>query len=243
MLRNFFTSRTGRAIGAASIGLASLSLTVAATSTIAGAAIATPSITSLSPTSVHTVGGTAVTIKGKSLTDKGYTTTVKVGTLVIKPSKSATTSVTFTSPAELSSVNSEPVSVSVAKKGQKTLTSKAKTLTYTVGAPAAYPAADARGDRGHLRSETPAAGPTSGGTTVTITGLYFASNAAVAFGSTEGVSTHFVSSTELTSVSPAEGVGRSTSPSRTRAPRMRSRRWTLTTPSSTRGPRIFPRRR
>ncbi|MGD0392736.1 MAG: IPT/TIG domain-containing protein [Acidimicrobiales bacterium] len=181
---------------------------MAATSTIAGAAIATPSITSLSPSSVHTSGGTTVTIAGKSLTDGGYTTSVKVGTIVLKPTgKSSATKVTFVAPAELATVKSEAVSVSVAKKGQKTLTSKTKTLTYTVAPPPPTPPLTPAVTEVTSGRETPAAGPTAGGTTVTITGLYFASNAAVAFGSTEGVSTHFVSSTELTSVSPPEAVG------------------------------------
>ena len=208
MLRNLFTSRTGRAIGAASIGLASLSLTVAATSTIAGAATPTPSITSLTPGSVLTTGGATVTIAGKGLSDSGYTTTVNVGTISLKPTgKPAGTKVTFTAPAEFSSVHSESVTVSVAKKGQKTLTSKAKTLTYTVPPPPPTPPLTPAVTAVSSGRESPAAGPTGGGTTVTITGLYFATNATVAFGTTAGTSTHFVSSTELTSVSPAEGVG------------------------------------
>ena len=87
-----------------------------------------------------TTGGATVTIAGKSLTDSGYTTTVNVGTISLKPTgKPAGTKVTFTAPAELSSVHSESVTVSVAKKGQKTLTSKAKTLTYTVPPPPPTP--------------------------------------------------------------------------------------------------------
>jgi hypothetical protein len=208
MLRNLFTSRTGRAIGAASIGLASLSLTVAATTTIAGAATPTPSLTSLSPTSVLTTGGKTVTITGKSLTDSGYTTTVNVGTESLKPTgHPSATRVTFLAPAEFTSVHSESVTVSVAKSGQKTLTSKAKTLTYTVPPPPPTPPLTPAVTAVSSGPDSPAAGPAAGGTTVTITGLYFASNATVAFGSTAGVSTHFVSSTELTSVSPAEAVG------------------------------------
>ncbi len=203
MLRNLLTSRTGRALGAASIGLATLSLTVAATTTIAGASTPTPSITSLSPGSVFTVGGATVTIAGKGLTASGYTTTVHVGTLSVSPSSKSATSVKFTAPAELSSVHSESVAVAISKKGATTLTSKTKTLGYSVQPPPVVQPIVTGVSTG---GDGQAGGPLTGGTTVKIFGANFTSASTVKFGATAASKT-FVSSTELTAVSPAGAEG------------------------------------
>jgi hypothetical protein len=195
MLRNLLTSRTGRALCAASIGLATLSLTVAATNTVAGAATATPSITSLSPTSVSTQKSSSVTITGKNLIATGYTTTVFVGSVNITPTSKTATTVKFASPSEFSTVTSESVKVQLTKSGSVALNSNTKTLTYTTTTPPA------------VTSLSPTSGPASGGTVVTITGTHLTGATTVDFGTTAGSAIDNVSSTEVKATSPAESPG------------------------------------
>ena len=53
----------------------------------------------------------------------------------------------------------------------------------------------------------PGSGPTTGGTTVTISGTNFGNGAAVTFGGTSGTNVNVVSSTSITVVTPAHAVG------------------------------------
>ncbi len=211
MLRKMLTSRAGRAVCASSIGLASLSLTVAATSTVAGAAtLPTPSITKLAPTSVSTASSTSVTITGKNLTSSGATTTVIVGSLTLTPTSKTATTVKFASPAEFSSVHSESVKVVLAKSGETTKTSAAKTLTYTT--PPTSPTTPSvtgvsTGGDGQAGSGL------SGGVSVTITGGNFGSDSTVKFGTSSAITPTVVSGTELKATAPsstAAGLAAST---------------------------------
>lgn len=54
---------------------------------------------------------------------------------------------------------------------------------------------------------SPASGPTTGGTTVTISGTNFGSGATVTFGGTSGTNVNVVSSTSITVVTPAHAAG------------------------------------
>ena len=195
MLRNLLRSRTGRALSAASIGLATLSVTVAATTTAAWAAPPTPTITSLSPTSVSTQTSSSVTINGDHFIATGYTTSVLVGNVDITPSSKTNTQLKFASPAEFSTVTSESVKVELTKTATATVTSASKTLNFTTPKVPAVTAV------------SPATGPYTGGTSVTITGTGFTGTTAVDFGTVAGTIVGTPTATSITATSPAEGAG------------------------------------
>jgi hypothetical protein len=83
-----------------------------------------------------------------------------------------------------------------------TVNSVPYTWTFTVG-----PLGPACSAAPFLSSLNPAAGPWTGGTTVTISGCRFTGVTGVKFGSTAATSFHFVSDTQLTAVSPAGAAG------------------------------------
>src|ERR1019366_7947378 len=58
-----------------------------------------------------------------------------------------------------------------------------------------------------VTSISPSSGPTTGGTTVTITGTNFTGATKVGFGAVAATSFTVVSSTEITAVSPAQAAG------------------------------------
>jgi hypothetical protein len=146
---------------------------------------AAPSVTAISPGSGPSTGGTLVTITGTGFVNGSQ---VKVGGV-------AATSVTYVSATQLTAVTGAhaagPVNVDVTNPD-----GSAGTLTggYTYE-PDPAPA---------LTGITPGRGPTSGGTTVTLTGAHFKSGATVLFGGTAGTVTQ-LSATSLTVKTPARG--------------------------------------
>jgi hypothetical protein len=143
-------------------------------------------VTGISPTSGTTTGGTSVTITGSGF-DSGASVTF---------GGVAATSVTFVSASELQAV---------------TPTSTAGTVDVTVTNPDsqsatlanAYTYADALA----ITAVSPAEGPVTGGTIVTITGTSFRSSASVSFDGVAAAAVTFVSSTELQATTPAHVAG------------------------------------
>ncbi|UJW85878.1 IPT/TIG domain-containing protein [Devosia sp. SL43] len=146
----------------------------------------TPVVTGVSPTSGPTAGGTSVTITG---TDLLNATAVRFGaTNAASFIVNSATSITATSPAGTGTVD-----VTVTTPGGTSATSAADQFTY-VAAPT-------------VTSLSTTAGPTGGGTTVTIVGTGFSIATAVTFGGTPASTFTINSPTSITAVAPAGSAG------------------------------------
>jgi autotransporter-associated beta strand protein len=145
-----------------------------------------PTITAISPGVGSSSGGTTVTITGT-----GFSSTVGVtfggssGTLI---NVSGSTSISVETPAHVAGI----VPVVVVNSDGQTATNS---FTFAgVAAPV-------------ITSVSPTSGPTSGGTTVTVTGNDFLNGDTVEFGSHAPVAATIVNVTTLTAVSPANAGG------------------------------------
>ncbi|WP_218022503.1 IPT/TIG domain-containing protein, partial [Nocardia amamiensis] len=141
-----------------------------------------PTITSISPTSGPTTGGNSVTITGTGFTGP---LTVRFGSTATTFTVNSSTQITAIAPA--GSAGTVQVTVTGFQG-----TSNGVSYTYI-----AVPS---------LSSISPNKGPTSGGTTVTLTGTGFTGATAVNFGSTPATSFTVNSDTQITATSPA-GTG------------------------------------
>ena len=144
-----------------------------------------PTVTGVSPASGSVAGGAAVSITGTDLlggTVVDFGSTPATSVVVV-----SATEITATSPAGTGTVN-----ITVTGPGGTSSTSTADQFTYGVG-----PVVTGIG---------PTAGPTAGGSSVTITGTGFSGATAVDFGTTAATNVVVVSATEVTATSPA-GTG------------------------------------
>jgi hypothetical protein len=150
---------------------------------------APPAVTGVSPTSGPVGGGTTVTITGSGFTGA---TGVMFGTI---PATNAAvvsdTTITAVSPAGTAGVSDVTVSTPSGTSSPVT----ADQFTYTSGATPA------------ITAVSPASGPSTGGTTVTITGTGFTGATKVTFGGVAATSFTVNSATKITAVSPAGIVG------------------------------------
>jgi YVTN family beta-propeller protein len=140
-----------------------------------------PSVTAIAPDRGPSSGGTTVTLTGSRLT--GTTAVTFDGTPASGVTVVDDTTVTATAPAHTAGT----VGVSLTARGR---TVTAGTYTYQRYAPT-------------ITAVTPARGPASGGTAVTITGTGFTGATAVAFGAVPAASFTVRSDTEITATSPA----------------------------------------
>ncbi len=146
-----------------------------------------PSVTGVAPTSGPMSGGTLVTISGTGL---GAATTVLFGSVAARAvTVVSDTRATATSPAEPQGV----VNIRVKTPGGTSPSTAADRFRIRPPVPT-------------VTGVTPAWGPASGGTAVTITGTNLTGATSVLFG---GAAATFAvdSSTMVTAVSPVEGVG------------------------------------
>jgi hypothetical protein len=146
-----------------------------------------PTLTSVSPTSGPTAGGTIITLTGTSFVSGA---TVRVG-------GTAATNVTFVSATQVTART--PAGTAGARDVQITnpdgqSATRTGAFTYNTAAPT-------------LTSVSPASGPTTGGTTITLTGTGFVSGATVRVGGNNATNVVFVSSTQLTARTPAGNAG------------------------------------
>ncbi|QGF23126.1 IPT/TIG domain-containing protein [Raineyella fluvialis] len=143
-----------------------------------------PTLTQVSPAAGPTAGGTTVTITGTGLTGA---TAVMFGTVaatnVVVVSD---TQLTATSPAMKTAGG---IDITVTTPGGTTATTPTDRFTFA--------------DVPTLTQVSPAAGPTAGGTTVTITGTGLTGATAVMFGTVAATNVVVVSDTQLTATSPA----------------------------------------
>lgn len=149
--------------------------------------VAAPSVTGLSPASGPVSGSTTVVITGTGFT--GATAVTFDAANATSFTVNSATQITATSP--MGAVGS--VDVRVTSAGGTSATSQADQFTY-IGTPS-------------VLSVTPYSGPATGGTTVTISGKYFANTTAVMFGATPATGFTVVNGNTIEAIAPAGAVG------------------------------------
>ena len=146
-----------------------------------------PAVTALSPARGPVAGGTSVTITGANLT--GATAVTFGATLATGVTVVSATQITATAPPGAVGA----VDVTVTTPNGTSPTSAADAFTY-VAAPA-------------VSALSPASGPTSGGTSVVITGTSLTGVSTVTFGSTAATIFTVNSATQITAIAPAGMAG------------------------------------
>ncbi|WP_199228409.1 putative Ig domain-containing protein [Caulobacter sp. D4A] len=149
--------------------------------------VAAPTVTAVSPTTGSTAGGTSVTITGTNLS--GATAVTFGGTAATGYTVNSATQITATAPAG----SAGTVDIRVTTVGGQSATSASDQFTYS-----ALPT---------VTSISPTAGPTGGGTSVTISGTNFTGVTAVTFGATAATGFTFNSATSITATAPAGSAG------------------------------------
>ncbi len=143
--------------------------------------VAAPTVVSISPTAGPTAGGTSVTIRGTNFL--GATAVTFGATAATDYTVNSATQITATAPAGTGAVD-----VRVTTVGGASAPSAAEQYTY-VGAPT-------------VTSISPAVGPTTGGTSVIITGTNFSGATAVYFGGKTATGYTVNSATQITATAP-----------------------------------------
>jgi hypothetical protein len=155
-----------------------------------GGSISPPAISNISPNTGTTAGGTSVSITGTNFASGA---TISIGGIAASNVNVAnSTYITAVTPAHAAGTVDVVVSNPDGQSG---------TLTggFTYSTPTAPPPT--------VTSVSPNAGPTSGGTTVTLTGTNFVSGATVSFGGVTGTTVNVTSSTSISVVTPAHTAG------------------------------------
>ena len=147
-----------------------------------------PSVTGVTPGSGTTAGGTLVTVSGTNLT--GATSVTFGGIPATGLTPVSATALQATSPAHAAG----SVDVRVTTPAGVSPVVAAGTFSYDKPPPA-------------VTAVEPTAGPTAGGTEVTVTGTDLTGATSVTFGGTEGVELAVASDTSLTVVSPPHAAG------------------------------------
>ena len=144
-----------------------------------------PTISSVTPATGSTLGGTAITIAGTNLTGA---TSVTVGGIAATNIVVSASSITAKTPAGTAGAKSVAVTTA---GGTAT---KASAFTYIVPLPT-------------ITSVSPISGPTTGGTTITITGTNLTGATMVKIGVTLATNVVVVNATSITAKTPAGTVG------------------------------------
>jgi hypothetical protein len=148
---------------------------------------AVPTVTVIAPSAGPLAGGTSVVITGTGFT--GATAVNFGGTAATSFTVNSDTQITAVAPAG----SSGTVDVTITTVGGTSATGAADQYTYTA-APT-------------VTGLSPTSGPTSGGTTVVITGTGFTGATAVNFGGTAATSFTVDSDTQITATAPAGSAG------------------------------------
>jgi hypothetical protein len=149
--------------------------------------VAAPSVTGVGPAAGPTSSGTVVTITGTGFT--GASSVSFGSNPAVSYTVDSDTQITATAPAG----SAGSVDITVTTVGGTSTATAADHFTY-IAAPS-------------VTGVGPAAGPTSSGTLVTITGIGFTGASAVSFGSNAAVSFNIVSDTKITASAPAGSAG------------------------------------
>jgi hypothetical protein len=146
-----------------------------------------PAVTSISPATGSTGGGTVVTITGTNFTPG--TPTVAFGANAGSVTAFSATSITVTAPAGAAGA----VDVRVTTPAGTSPVTAADQFTYATGNPGPP----------SISGTSPISGPSSGGTSVVITGTNFLNATSVQFGSVNATSYTVNSPTQITATAPA----------------------------------------
>ncbi len=149
---------------------------------------AAPTLTNVSPSAGPAAGGTTVTITGTNFVD-GATTVQFDGIDATDVTVASASTLTAVTPAH--APGAVPVTVIVAGEGSTTV-------------PGAFVY---QGPSPTVTSISPNEGPTTGGTSVTITGTNFVSGATVTIGGAAATSVNVTNATTITAVTPARSAG------------------------------------
>ena len=149
---------------------------------------AKPVVARLSPATGPVAGGTEVTVKGRNFTpaSKVFFGTARASGVRVKSSRKLVVAAPPHAAGE--------VAVRVQTKLGRSAESKASSFVYVVTPPV-------------LTRLTPTAGPTSGGTPITLSGTGLAGATAVRFGNAKATAVRVVSATTVTAVTPARVSG------------------------------------
>jgi hypothetical protein len=145
-----------------------------------------PTVTAIAPNTGTPAGGTSVTITGTNLTGA---TAVRFGTSNASITANSATSITATAPAGTGTVD-----ITVTTAGGTSTASATDHFTYIVPVPT-------------VTSVSPNSGPTTGGTSVTITGTNLTGATAVKFGGNNATSFTVTSASQINAVAPAGSLG------------------------------------
>ncbi len=150
---------------------------------------AVPTVSGIAPTSGPEAGGNSVVITGTNFSGLSGASAVQFGgTNATSYVVNSATQITATAPA-----GTGAVSVRVTTPGGTTANTAADDYTY-VPLPT-------------VTNVSPSAGPTTGGTTVTITGTNFTGASSVTFGGTNATGYTVDSATQITATAPARAAG------------------------------------
>src|SRR6185436_6595269 len=153
---------------------------------VSGATQPSPSVSTVTPTS-GPPAGTAITIQGANFVS-GATVNIG-GTAATGVTFVNSTTINATTPAHAAGAVSVTVTNPDGRNG--TLTNG---FTYVSTAPT-------------INTVAPSAGPTSGGTVITLTGINYAPGATVTLGGTAATGVTVVNSTTITATTPARAAG------------------------------------
>ena len=159
-----------------------------------------PAIKSVTPATGPSTGGTAVTIHTSHLQLGGTSVVVTfggtaAGTVSVTAARTTVRAVTPAHAAGSVTVTVSVTTHSTSPPGTTTVSATARNaFTYRAAPPT-------------IASVTPATGPTTGGTTVTITGSHLVGATAVRFGTSLATTYTVVNPTTITAVTPTHGAG------------------------------------
>ncbi len=149
---------------------------------------AVPTVTAVTPDTGPTAGGTVVTITGTGFVAGSYD--VDFGTREVTGTVTSPTSITAEAPGQPAGV----VDVVVTGSNGTSATGAADRFTYVAPVPT-------------VTAVSPPKGPTTGGTSVTVTGTGFTGATAVTFGTVAATSFTVSSDTSITAYSPGAAAG------------------------------------
>ena len=160
------------------------------------------SINGVGPGSGPAAGGTLVTISGSGFTQSAsvaFGGIAAASVMVVSPTQLQAITPAHTSGTVSIAIMENPHNQSAMLPGSFTYITKSTTSTNSTSSGSSTPIA--------VSGASPTAGPTSGGTVVTITGTGFQAGASVAFGASNSTAVTVTSSTQINAISPPASSG------------------------------------
>ena len=162
-------------------------------------------INGIGPGSGPATGGTLVTISGTGFTQSAsvaFGGVAAAAVVVLSPTQLQAITPAHTGGAVSIAITENPHNQSAVLPGGFTYTTSSTTSTASTSSTSSSSSTSIG-----VSGASPTAGPTSGGTVVTITGTGFQAGASVAFGASSSTAVTVASSTEINAISPAGSSG------------------------------------